>query len=626
MSNRYRNPFKIRATEKLESENNFLRMYSPLVLQELLEKNKIDKLWNNILFIRSSPGAGKTSMLKIFEPNSLLTLSNNKSAPDYSDIVEFLKRLEVFDANGKIFLTGVYMSCARNYEVIEDLDIPDGLKKNLFFALFNARIILSSLRSIVNLNSNVELNDIELHASSFDYSYLDIKFPVNGTQLFNWAATIEKSVFKLLDSFLPIATEIPSGGSELFAFDLINTSNIIINNKKYEGKMLFMFDDAHKLSKSQRNLLLKYLIDKRAHCNIWIAERIEALNEEESFSSYKERDYDEINLEEIWQQGTTKLKTIVANIAERRASMSSEDVKYFQDFLGENIKELDYEDKFLKVCDQSKNNIKAIASFTQKFDNWINYLTERCKQGISLENAVLCRQVEILVQRSLGKTQLTFEFPYSVEELEQKFSSELRGTALYLLSIEHKIPYYYGFDNLVKLSSNNIEQFLSFASELFELMLAQKISDQSPNVDAIAQEKLLKKIADNKWKEQERLISSSALNFLQNLALFSQKETNKPNAPYAPGISGFAIKELNENRLINSRPWLEDDVYKPLVKVLKICLSYNLLEKRYTKQGKENQQWTVFYLNRWICLRFNLPFSYGGFRHKTPVELLKWTK
>ena len=241
MSNRYRNPFKIRATEKLESESNFLRMYSPYVLDELLEKNKSGKLWNNVVFIRSSPGAGKTSMLKVMEPSSLLTLSNSRSAPDYEDVISYLKKLEVIDNFGTINLLGVYISCARNYELIEDLEISEGQKKGLFFALINARVILSTLRSLISLTPSLKLESVILNASTFDYSYLDISFPINGSDLFEWAAGIEKSVFKAIDSFLPLK-ENTQGHHELFSFNLMQPQNIFIENKELPQRILFMFD------------------------------------------------------------------------------------------------------------------------------------------------------------------------------------------------------------------------------------------------------------------------------------------------------------------------------------------------------------------------------------------------
>ena len=67
MSNKLRNPFLMRASERIESDVNFLRLYSPIVLDSLIEKNSNDTLWNNVIFIRSSPGGGKTSLLRVFE-------------------------------------------------------------------------------------------------------------------------------------------------------------------------------------------------------------------------------------------------------------------------------------------------------------------------------------------------------------------------------------------------------------------------------------------------------------------------------------------------------------------------------------------------------------------------------
>lgn len=627
MSNRYRNPFKIRATEKLETENNFLRMYSPYVLEELLVKNKAGKLWNNILFIRSSPGGGKTSMLKVLDAGSLLTLSNNISAPDYEEITHYLKKLEVIDNSGAVHLTGVYISCARNYDLIDDLEISDGQKKGLFFALINARIILATLRSLISGHPNLVLDQISLDASSFDYSYLDIRFPINGNDLFEWAANIEKSVFKAIDSFLPLKENV-QGHHELFSFGLMQPDNIKINDVVFSKKILFMFDDAHKLSKTQREALVDYLTVKRAHHNIWIAERLEALDEQRNFGSIKDRDYDEINLEEIWQGTSSKLKQIVASVAEKRASMSSENVRSFQVYLADRINETEYEIQFIKAFEQAYSNLKLHGGFSHKFENWIAYLESQITTSTPLEKAILAREIEILIHRNMGKSQLTFEFALTKDELLEKLDKELQTTAEYLISIEQKIPFYFGFDNLVKLSSNNIDQFLTFSAELFELMLARKISDKPISLDAADQEKALKKIADSRWNEQIRMVpySDMVLRFLQNFAAFAQRETNRPNAPYSPGVNGFSIKEPAEKKLIEGQPWRDDNAYKPLMNVLKTCLAYNLIEKRSTKQGKANNTVTVYYLNRWICLRFNLPFSYGKFRYRSPAELLKFTK
>ena len=627
MSNRYRNPFKIRATEKLETENNFLRLFSPFVLEELLSKNHEIKLWNNILFIRSSPGAGKTSMLKVLDATSLWVLSNNISAPDYADITPYLKKLGVIDSNGGVHSLGVYTTCARNYHLIEDLDLSDGQKKGLFFALMNARIILSTLRSLLTMHPGLDLADISINTTSFDYAYLDLRFPLTGTDLFEWAAKIEKQVFKAIDSFLPLKEDL-QGHHELFAFSLMQPANLFIFNTPIKMNVLFMFDDAHKFTTSQRNAFIDYVTVKRANYNIWIAERLEALDEQRNFGSVKDRDYNELNLEEAWQGTSGKLKTIVASIAEKRASMSSENVRSFQIYLSDHINESEYEAAFKNAFEQSSANIKLLAGFNNKFVNWIAYLDEVAVSLTYLKRAVLAKEIEILINRNIGKSQLTFEFPLTKEELLQKLDREVENVSEYMVHIEQKVPYYYSFDSLTKLSSNNIDQFLTFSGELFELMLSKKIADKPVILDASEQEKALRRIAENRWKEQIRIVpySDFVLKFLSNFALFAQKESTRPNAPYAPGINGFAIREPTERKLIEGKPWREDDVYKPLMNVLKTCLAYNLIEKRTTKQGKVNTTVTVYYLNRWICLRYNLPLTYGGFRHRSPAELLKFAK
>jgi len=626
MSNRYRNPFKLRASDRLENESSFLKMFSPYILDALLEKNKEEQLWNDIMFLRSSPGAGKTSILKLFEPNYLLTLIHNQSAPYYKEIIEYLKNLEVINSN-KINIIGIYLSCARNYEVLEDLDISKGQKKRLFFALINARIIIFSLKGILNLFPNTELRDIEINANEFEFSYLDINFPSNGYKLFEWASNIEKQIFKAIDSFLPISESNIQGHDELFAFDIMRNVNISIKNSPLSVKLLYMFDDTHKLSKLQREYLLKYLLERRGNFSIWIAERLEALDEQENLKSFQNRDYNEINLEEFWY-GSSKFKNIVANVSDKRALISSEDVKFFQELLESSLNETEFDSKFIQASERSFSRVKEIANFNKKYLPWISYLETEQSNLTNFNKAILAKQVEIIINRSLGKAQLTLDFPLSVEELKQKIGSDLISTSLYLLSVENKIPYYYSFEGLVKISSHNIDQFLTFAADLFELMLSKKIADKSPNLSATDQERIIKKVAESKWKEQSRLLpySKSVINFIHNLATFCFKETNKPSAPYAPGVNGIAIKDSLNSKLLKTDAWEKDEIFIPLINVLSTCVSYNLLEVRQVRQGKENQNWTVYYLNRWICVKYNLPLSYGGWRPKNPNELLKWSK
>ena len=626
---RLRNPFRLRASEKIESDASFLRIYNPGILESLAEKDKDGKLWNNVLYIHSSPGAGKTSLLRIFEPETLLTLLNNKSATDYRLLFSTLKKMNILaDANAK--LLGVSLLCTRNYEILEDLEVSSAQKIRYFFSLLNARIILATLRAIVKLTNSNESFDEVLSKIAYSYDnrdnyFIDLDMPCSGKQLFEWASKVEKSIHQAIDSFLPLATLQPQGHSELFALSVLQPKFLLYEGRQLFEKILFMLDDAHKLSGVQRKALKKYVIEKRGNFSIWISERLEALEPIDNLRSFAGRDYEELNLEKFWADRPSKFENVLASIADKRAAISSDEVNSFREYLDNNLEEEQLDLDFRESIEKTKSAISKIASYTNKFDLWIQYVE---KEKVSnLDKAILYKKLEILIHRNLGKSQLAFDFPLTEQELTDKFKSDIEATSKLFLSQSSKIPYYFGFSDMVKLSSNNIEQFLSFSADVFEQMLSNRLLGYKINLSTKEQEAVLLKVAESKWNELSKILpqSSLALNFLTNLGEACRADTFKPNAPYTPGVTGFAVKP-NLNMFKSEGEWFEQDFYAPLASVISNCVAFNLLEIKEIDQGEKGSTWDVFYLNRWLCLKFNLPFGYGGWRHRKTDELFKWLK
>ncbi|OYZ31793.1 MAG: hypothetical protein B7Y24_08125 [Sphingobacteriales bacterium 16-39-50] len=626
---RLRNPFRLRASEKIESDASFLRLYSPIVLESLAEKDKDGKLWDNVMYIHSSPGAGKTSLLRVFEPGTLNTLINNKSATDYKSLYTTLKKLNVLSDRG-IEVLGVTLVCTRNYEILEELDVSSAQKIRYFFSLLNARIFLATLRSIVSFSSsNASFNEA-LESISYTYDnrenyFSDLKVPCTGKDLYQWASNIEKKVYQAIDSFLPLSDIQPQGHDELFSLTVLKPEYLLVNGQPIVSKILFMLDDAHKLSFTQRISLKKYVIEKRGAFSIWISQRLEALEPKDNLRSFEGRDYEELNLEKFWAERPAKFEKVLFNIADKRAAISSEDVNSFMEYLDSDLEEELLQPEFLKTIEATRQNIGKIADFTSKFDKWINYV--ETLESTPLEKALLFKKLEILINRNLGKSQLTLEFPLTEQELFDKFKSDIDATSKLFMSYSTKIPYYYGFSDLVKVSSNNIEQFLSFSGDMFEEMLSNRISGLQINVDTTRQQRILTEVAGNKWKELSKILpySTQVTAFLSKLGEACVKDTYKPNAPYAPGVTGFAIKVV-PSMFDTNLPWEENELYAPMINVISTCVAFNLLEIKEVNQGEKGQKWQVYYLNRWLCVKFNLPFSYGGWRHKNTDELLKWTK
>lgn len=628
MSLRTRNPFKIRRSEKIESDTTFLRIYSPIILEDLVEKHKEEKLWNDFLFIRSSPGAGKTSLLRIFEPDTLVTLFNSKSSSGVKDLREYLRKIDVID-NEKIKLLGVCLHCNRNYEILEDLPVDELKKKRFFFALLNARIILTALRGILTikrLTFPADLNKIRFD-TNVPTPISELSFPCTGDQLYAWAANIEKLVYKALDSFQPIDQIQPKGHNELFTLSFLSKTSIIVNQEVFSERILFMFDDAHKLSVNQRSFLIKYIIEQRYNFSIWVAERLEALTSKENLRSRQDRDYNELDLEEIWQSKETKFKTIVANIAFRRAAISTEDVPGFEENLESAVNEEMFKTSFIESYNKALQRLTHLGEHTPKFNGWIKYLTNL--DASELEKAILSRGSEIIAHRNLSSQQITLDVELPVAVLQDGINTSIENAAEYFIANEVKVPFYYSFERIVQASSFNIDQFLHFAGELYEGMLSNRVARRSTLLSTEEQHKILKRVANENWHELERLIPFSDMvkKFLQRFYEFAQKESTRPSFPYPPGVTGFALKDPISLKLIEEEHWLENALFEPLMNVLATCISFNLIEKRVVSQGKKGSEpTTVFYLNRWLCVRYNLPLGYGGWRSLKPEEVLRWIK
>lgn len=627
MSNKFRNPFKLRASEKIESEVGFLRLFSPHVLEALHNKHQSGELWENILLIHSSPGGGKTSLLRAFEPASLITLLNNKSSPEYKTLFNSLKKIDVIN-NNRIELLGVSLQCTRNYQVLEELEVSGAKKKRLFFSLLNSRITLATLRSACKLNGlryPEDLQEIDFQYNNKDNFFKSLEAPCNAKELYDWASNIEKQIYKLVDSFLPINDIIIEGHDELISLLVLRPENLVFNGKVFCSRILFMFDDAHKLSSIQRALFKQYIFEKREDYNIWISERLEALDAKDHIGSFKNRDFEVLNLENFWKKYPSKLSKILQNISDKRAAISTEEVTSFQEYLTENLSEVNATNKLKLVLQETERDLLESSKFTNKFNDWVLYAQEF--KGSDLEKALLMKEVEILIHRNISKSQLSFEFPMSLEEFHKKKDSTVTNAASLFMSIKYEIPYYYSFKTLAKLSSFNIEQFLSFSAEMFEEMISNKIRGDEIILSDSKQDNIIKNIVAKKWKKIDAEVpyASEVQGFLKSFGEFSKKQTFKPNAPYAPGVNGFAIKP-NKKGMFYEELWINNSIYESLVNVISTCVAYNLLEKHSVSQGKKGQIWDVYYMNRWLCVLFGLPLTYGGFRHKTPDELIKWIK
>ncbi len=618
-----RNPFLLRASERIESDSGFLRLYSPLVLDYFIDNMPGDELWNTFLFVRSSPGAGKSSLLRLFEPSSLLTLLNRKSGDEFKEVFRKLKKLNAV-SDDRINVLGVSLTFTRNYELLESFSgLQAGNRERLFYSLLNSRIITATLRAVLSL-ARLRFPE-DLHKIAFTYTneklfFKKIQVPCDGQILYDWAAGIEKEIYELLDSFLPVSPTSIEGHSELFSLEALRPECILVEGRPLFDRMLFMLDDLHKLSSKQREGLIDHPIGKRNSATIWLSERLEALN---NLKTNRGRDYEELNLENYWKDKEGKFEKLLSSIAAKRAAESREDVEFALEY---QQNELELAETYREAKVTLISNIAALSEGTIRFDVWKDHLIQL--DGTDLDTCELAKQIEILIHRNLARNELPLEYSLSMAELHLKTDEKVIQAAKLFLSRQFNLPYYFGMSMLAKISTNNVEQFLSFSAPLYERMLSLNLNMTSVSISAREQDREIRKIANEKWKDLDKMIPESALvtRFLKNFSSFCINETFRPTAPYAPGVTGFYIDATRTINLFNVEEWLHDNFFSDLQTVLNTCIAFNLLHIKEVMQGKKGQKKNIYYLNRWLCVKFGLPLSYGGWRSKKPDDLLRWTK
>jgi hypothetical protein len=88
-----RNPFRLRASESIESDATFLRLFGPGMLDLL----PVENLWDKPQVFRSAPGGGKTSLLRLFTPSVLLTLHSSRRLDDVKELWSRMRELDLVD-------------------------------------------------------------------------------------------------------------------------------------------------------------------------------------------------------------------------------------------------------------------------------------------------------------------------------------------------------------------------------------------------------------------------------------------------------------------------------------------------------------------------------------------------
>jgi hypothetical protein len=622
-----RNPFRLRASEHIESDATFLRLFEPAMLDLL----PTEGLWEKLCILRSAPGGGKTSLMRLFTPPVLLSLCAYRTREDCRELYNRLEGLGVVGDSGPRLL-GVLLSCSRNYATLADMEIDDGRRERLLFGLLNARVTLAAMRGALALKKLEYPGDVDrlaLEACCEAEPPPGLQLPCRGSVLYEWAKGVEARVCEAIDSFAPSHAESLPGHETLASLSLVGPDCLTIDGVSVAERTLVMFDDVHTLTTKQRETLLHSLIELRSPISTWVAERFEALSADEMLSSGATagRDYGGvILLEGFWREKIRKqrFEKLLLSVADRRArAATAVEIGSFASCLQASLEGTRWQDRISPAVNEVAERVRSLAGETALYRSWIS--TREKAQGTAMQRLLGWRSLEILIERDKGKAQKAFDFVLSSEELEEREGSDVGAAAELFLARELKLPYYFGFSRLASLASANIEQFLWLAGDQFEEAVSAALMKKPTDLSPERQEAIIREAVHHWWDEVPRRVPNGreVRDLLQAIGKFASWVTYQPNAPYSPGVTGIAISMADRDRLRDPKSLKRAIGHERLAGAISSAIAHNLLEPILDYKVKGGR-WMVLYLNRALCVEFALPLHYGGFRERNLAELCQW--
>lgn len=618
-----RNPFRISASQRATSDEEFVRLFGAGAI-DLVES--IDDPWGSVVFLRSAPGGGKTTFLRLLTPRPLgLANSLASGSAPVKATQDALRIVGAIGPQGPELL-GTMVEFTSEFRELAAFDRGN----SLFRELVNSRIVIATLRAVLERLGRPFPRDLDQIKFEWEpESDSTIPASATGAQLFTWASQIETDFYGRMD-VLGDPEPIKGGHARLDGLKWFANSRISSALGTIDAKRVLLFDELQALSSGQRRSLLDFVTAARANCGVWIAERLETLTHKDLLSegALENRDYNGvIQLERQWsdKRGVAYAR-FVENIAQLRAAKADNfgDRDMFSLISDGDDLEV-WAQRFNQACADIEERILAAKGQSPRYDVWLD--AARNKKGNPVERAVQWRMTEILVARDKRNQQQAFDFlSLSTEEFDKRQSSGAARAAEHFVRTDIGAPVYFGRDAIADVSSFNVEQYLAVAGELFEEISAkiQFLRDNPMPLTAERQHSIITGVAKARWDDLTRRLplGQDAKTLLEGIGTFCRVQTFRETAPYMPGVTGIGITMQDREALIDTP---DDEIrhLRGLRDVLTSLVAHNLLVPRLDHSNK-NKKFVVFYLNRLLCVQFGLPLGYGGWREKKIRDLIAW--
>ena len=623
------NFFEKRATEFYRNDGAFLSVIAPEPLVTFLRKPaQEERLYDRLTVIVGTPGSGKTTLARLFQYRTLMTLLRSSGNPDRKSMIDALGSCGSIDSERPTLL-GCRIPLESEYREFWELPYPDQTKNRLMLTLIQARTVLGWLRDIKC--AGVALDRVSIVPRADPSAAVTAIGGRTGPELFVRAQQVEHAIYRISSALLPPRLE---DADEMAAaayrpFDAIESFRI--QDEEGDLQPLVILDDAHLLHDNQLTAARDFLARRELKVARWVLTRLDALSPDsvltrtgvlaEGPGLNRPRE-----TTVIWMQGGLGERADQRSFRKMSKGMADRYLSHMDVFKRRGLRNLG------ALMSGEPHPIPA--GKREQLEHRVNSLQRKCgvsgDRRLELEGMVdrylagsedshedlRLAILAVLFKRYAKRTpqQMQLENAIADDEPSRPLSVDAGVVDRARIHLLHKYerPYYYGVDTLCDASSENAEQFLRLAARLVDRVQTQLIRREVQTLASGVQHKLLRERAAEMIEDWEFPECRRVRRLVDGIAAECLTQSLEDAAPHCGGINAFGIPQADFAAI--------PDEYPKLARVLQFGVAYNafsLLPGYATKKS----QWCLIELGGIPILRHGLTLKRGSFLERRAGHL-----
>jgi hypothetical protein len=638
------NPFAQRATERLRDEEAFLEIVSPEPLSTFLaEAGQTGQLYDMLAVVAGAPGSGKTTLARLFQFPTLITLLRNQSFASHRALLSALNASGALHEELPTVLAG-RLPMESNYRDMWEFPYDEELKIGLLTALIQARAVLAWLRGLRAVG--IDEADVEFIPREDAAAAVDSMGGTRGIGVGERARAVETALYAIAGALIaPDPATLPAAATGAYQpFDVIDRIQVRLDlqgvSRLVSLRPLLILDDAHALHPDQFTGAKRWLAGRELRIARWMLTRLDILTprevlqqvytrvEDESPGLMGTRDVLPIALQSSGSETDRRepraafrrmARDMAGRYLRRMPVFERKGLRRLEDLL--STEEPTLPDgkvaELRRSVDAAQRRLSIAATRRTALEAEIDRYAASTKSTrvtpdvrLAMLNIMMHRYANRIPQASLFGIGDGTDNPEPSRPVHAK-KEIVAGARLHLL---HKFdrPFYFGIDLLADASTENAEQFLQLARRLVDVSEVQLTRGRPPMLDAASQHKHLRERAAELLQQWSFPFYQRVKRLTDEVARRCLERSLRPNAILGAGANAYGIRQEEFNQ-IHQR-------YPELARVLQFAVAYNAMTLVPDYDCK-NESWCLLELGGLVIVREGLTFSRGGFIEGTADEL-----